>query len=152
MWQGKFFSPVWVLLCVFKSELVANPLAQTSQICSLILSWTCLTWFFISLFLEKIFPQWMHSNAVFGTNTFTACSLSETGSLPSIWPDGATNGQKSYLDLQKGINLGPIGLGLGKTNSWKKGFDFGNMFITNIKHKAQQKDTAYSKDSAIHKI
>ena len=85
MWQGNFFSPVWVLLCVFKSEVVAKPFAQTSQICSLILSWTCLTWCFITIFVVKVFPQWTHSNLLFSAEAFTACSLSETISPPSIW-------------------------------------------------------------------
>ena len=85
MWQGKFFSPVCVLLCVFRSELVAKAFAHTSQICSLILSWTCFTWFFKSIFLENTFPHCVHSALVFCGNTFPPGSGSETREPPSIW-------------------------------------------------------------------
>ena len=35
MWQGKFLSPVWVLLCVFKSEVVAKALHKFHKKCPL---------------------------------------------------------------------------------------------------------------------
>ena len=98
-WQGKFFSPVWVLLWVFKSEVLAKLFAQTSQIWSLM--WTRLIWFFKTMFVMKIFPQWTHSNPVFWTDAFTAWSISETMSPPSIWGELSVvkrNGIDKYFD------------------------------------------------------
>ena len=58
MWQGKFFSQVWVLLCTFRSLVVPKAFAQISQKCSLILSWTSLMWFFNITLDVKDFPHW----------------------------------------------------------------------------------------------
>ena len=60
--------------------------AKISQICSLILSWTCLTCFLLAS-SDKIFPQWTHWNPVFWADTVTAFSIFETTSPPSIWGD-----------------------------------------------------------------
>ena len=54
--------------------------------CSLILSWTCLTCFLLAS-SDKIFPQWTHWNPVFWADTVTAISIFETTSPASIWGD-----------------------------------------------------------------